>query len=244
MANFLLVHGAWHGAWCWRDVLHGLIKAGHRAHAVTLTGVGERAHLLTRDITLQMHISDVQAALEAEELAPVILVVHSYGGMLGTAVANLQPERIRHIVYVDAVLPASGESWSSTHVPATRDARIAAGEASPTRSMPPSDASVFGLTGEAAAWVQRRQTPHPAQPYGATLSFDEARVGTLPRTFISCTQPALATIDISRQRAVDPKFWGGHWLPRSQVVNLATGHDPMISEPAALTTILLGIAAG
>ncbi len=243
MAHFLLVHGAWHGAWCWRDVLPGLIKAGHRAHAVTLTGLGERAHLLTPDITLQTHISDVQAALVAEELAPVILVVHSYGGMLGTAVANLQPESIRHIVYVDAVLPASGEAWSSTHASATRDARIAAGHASPTRSMPPPDASVFGLTGDAAAWVQRRQTPHPAEPYSATVPFDEARVGALPRTFISCTQPALATIDISRKRAVDPQFWGGHWLPRSQVVNLATGHDPMISEPAALTTILLGIAA-
>lgn len=243
MAHVLLVHGAWHGAWCWRDVLPALIQAGHRAHAVTLTGLGDRAHQLSSSITLQTHITDVQAALDTEELAPVILVVHSYAGMLGTAIADRQPERIRHIVYVDAMLPASGESWSSTHAPATRGARIAAANASPTRSMPAPDPSAYGLEGDAAAWVRRRLTPQPAEPYEATLHFDAARVGSVPRTFVSCTQPAATNIDPSRLRAVDPNFWGGHWLPKSQVVNLATGHDAMISAPGALTTILLGIAA-
>ena len=93
MANYLLVHGAWHGAWCWQRVLPGLIRAGHRAHAVTLTGVGERAHLLSPTIDLETHIQDVMAAMDAEELDDVVLVVHSYAGMLGTAVADRRPER-------------------------------------------------------------------------------------------------------------------------------------------------------
>ena len=115
MANFVLVHGAWHGAWCWRRVLDLLQAGGHRAHAVTLTGVGDRAHLLSPLITLETHIADVINAIEAEELQDVVLAVHSYAGMLGTAVADRMPQRLRHLVYVDAVVPRPGESWSSTH---------------------------------------------------------------------------------------------------------------------------------
>ena len=88
MANYLLVHGAWGGAWYWRDTLSHLTRAGHRAHAVTLTGCGERAHLLTPAIDLETHIADVLGALDAEEMQGCILVVHSYAGMLGTAVAD------------------------------------------------------------------------------------------------------------------------------------------------------------
>ena len=121
MANFLLVHGAWHGGWCWRDVVPPLTRAGHRVHAVTLTGVGERMHLMTPAITLETHITDVANAIEMEELDQIVLVVHSYGGMIGTAIADRMPERLRHLVYVDAVVPKPGESWSSTHAGATRE---------------------------------------------------------------------------------------------------------------------------
>jgi pimeloyl-ACP methyl ester carboxylesterase len=121
MANFILVHGAWHGAWCWRHVSEALVRAGHRAHAVTLTGVGERAHLLSSSITLETHISDVINAIEMEEMVDVVLAVHSYAGMLGTAVADRMPERLKHLVYVDAVVPRPGESWSSTHASTTRE---------------------------------------------------------------------------------------------------------------------------
>jgi len=114
MANFVLVHGAWHGAWCWRHVTEALIRAGHRAHAVTLTGLGDRAHLMSASITLETHIADVIGAIEAEEMADVVLAVHSYAGMLGTAVADRLTQRLSHLVYVDAVVPKPGESWSST----------------------------------------------------------------------------------------------------------------------------------
>ena len=242
MANFLLVHGAWHGAWCWRRVSEALVRAGHRAHAVTLTGVGERAHLLTPSIDLETHIADVVAALEAEELDEVVLAVHSYAGMLGTAVADRLSGRLRHLVYVDAVVPKPGESWSSTHASATRSARLAAAAASPDRSFPPPDPAVFGLAEADHAWVQRRQTPHPGGTYEAPLSFDPQRVARVPRTFVNCVRPPLATIDAIRTRVSDPRFWDGAWLPGSRVATLETGHDPMISAPEALTQLLLDCA--
>ncbi|HUR88077.1 MAG TPA: alpha/beta fold hydrolase [Ramlibacter sp.] len=238
MANFVLVHGAWHGAWCWRGVVPLLTRAGHRAHAVTLTGVGERAHLMSPAITLETFISDVTQAIHVEEMDRVVLVVHSFAGMIGTAIADRMPQRLAHLVYVDAVVPQPGESWSSTHVPATREARIAASEASRDYSFPPPDPSAYGLAGAEYEWVKRRQVPHPGHTYTAPLQFDAARVASIERTFVDCTRPPLATIDVSRRRVRDPAFWGAPW----RVVELATGHDPMVSAPADLAPILLGCA--
>lgn len=243
MANYLLVHGAWGGAWYWRPAQQALIRAGHNAHAVTLTGLGERAHLLSPAITLGTHISDVRMALATEELADCILVVHSYAGMLGTAVADREPPgSLRHLAYIDAMVPLPGESWSSTHDRVTREARMAAAAATPDHSFPPPDPAVFGLAGAELAWVQRRQTPHPGHTYTEPLEFDPARVARVPRTFVDCSQPALPTIDITRQRVRDPGFWGGRWQPGARIVELATGHDPMLSAPQATLELLLALA--
>ncbi len=243
MANFVLVHGAWHGGWCWQRDTAALQQQGHHAHAVTLTGLGERAHLLAPGITLDTHINDVIGLIEAEELSDVVLAVHSYAGMIGTAVADRLGRRLKHLVYVDAVVPKPGESWSSTQSSATQQQRMAAARASPSFSFPPPDPEVFGLHDADHAWVKRRQTPHPGNTYQAPLDFDVQRVAAVPRTFINCTEPALATIAPSRLRVKDPKFWDGAWLPNSKFVELRTGHDPMISEPQALTKILLDGAA-
>lgn len=243
MANFVLVHGAWHGGWCWQRVTSLLQQQGHRVHAVTLTGLGERAHLLAPAITLDTHIDDVVSAIEVEELHDVILAVHSYAGMIGTAVADRLGKHLKHLVYVDAVVPKPGESWSSTQSAATQQQRLSAAQASTRFSFPPPDPEVFGLQGEDREWVKRRQTPHPGNTYQAPLDFDMKRVAAVPRTFVNCTQPALATIEPSRLRVKDPKFWDGAWLPNSKVVELKTGHDPMITEPAALAKILVDCAA-
>jgi pimeloyl-ACP methyl ester carboxylesterase len=243
MANFVLIHGAWHGAWCWSRVLPALVRAGHVAHAVTLTGVGERAHLLHPNITLETHIADVMGLIEAEELHDVVLVVHSYAGMIGTAVADRMPTRLKHLVYVDAAIPTPGESWSSRHASATRDARINAAKASPTYSFPAPDPSVFGLADADHAWVKRRMTPHPGEPYTHALNFDVQRVASVPRTFIDCTSPPLATIDSIRQRVRDPQFWDGAWQHGARLVELKTGHSPMVSAPEDLLRILLQSAA-
>ena len=233
----VLVHGAWHGAWCWRRVLPLLRSAGVESHAVTLTGVGERAHLLAPTVDLHTHIQDVIGLIEAEELQRVVLVGHSYAGIVITGVAErLQQERaglLVHLVYLDAALPRPGDSWSSAHTEDTRQARIAASQSSGGLSFPPPDAALFGLIGDDRDWVNRRQTPQPFRLYQQPLQFDAARVDALPRTFIDCTQPALATIAPSRMRVRSEPGWN--------VVEMATGHDPMVSEPAALSQILLDI---
>ncbi len=244
MANFVLVHGAWHGAWCWQRVTQRLGAAGHRVHAVTLTGLGDRAHLLSSLITLETHVADVVNTIEAEELQDVVLAVHSYAGMLGTAVADRMPQRLKHLVYVDAVVPRPGESWSSTHASATREQRLAAAQASPDFSFPAPDPAVFGLAAEDHAWVKRRQTPHPGHTYQAPLQFDPRRVAGVPRTFVDCVNPRLGTIGSIRPRVRDAKFWDGAWMGGGgvRVVELDTGHDPMVSAPQALADLLAGCA--
>lgn len=244
MANFVLVHGAWHGGWCWQRVQQPLVRQGHRVHAVTLTGVGERAHLLSSAITLETHVADVAGVIEAEELHDVVLAVHSYGGMIGTAIADRMGARLRHLVYVDAVVPRPGESWSSTHVRATREARLAGAAASDDYSLAPPDPDNYGLDADDYAWVKRRLTPHPGHTYEAVLDFDPRRVAAVPRTFVNCLRPPLPTIDAIRPRMADPQFWGGAWRAGggAQVVELATGHDPMVSLPAELVQVLLGCA--
>lgn len=244
MAQFVLVHGAWHGAWCWRHVLQALTAAGHRAHAVTLTGLGDRAHLMSSAIALETHIADVLQAIEAEELEEVVLAVHSYAGMIGTALADRRPQRLKHLVYVDAIVPRPGESWSSSHSSAVREARLAAAAVSPDYSFPPPDPVVFGLAGDDLEWVRRRQTPHPGHTYRARLDFDPKRVAAVPRTFVSCVRPPLGTVDAIRLRLQDPRYWDGAWQGGAgiRVVELQTGHDPMITAPDQLTRILLDAA--
>ncbi len=235
----VLVHGAWHGAWCWARVLPLLRAAGAEAHAVTLTGVGERAHLMGPAIDLNTHIQDVVGLIEAEELQRVVLVGHSYGGIVITGAADrLQQERpglLAQLVYLDAVVPEPGESWSSRHTPETRQARIDAAAARGGLSFPPPDARVFGLSGADRDWVNRRQTPQPFAVYQHTLHFDAERVAALPRTFIDCTDPALPTIAASRVRVRSEPGWN--------VLEMGTGHDPMVREPQALAQLLLGIQA-
>jgi len=233
MADFVLVHGAWHGAWCWKRIVPALWSHGHRAFAVTLSGVGERAHIPPAAVTLATHIEDVAAVIEAEELSSAILVGHSYGGIVITGVAQRLKDRLGRLVYLDAVVPHPGESWSSGHAEETRVARRAAIAAN-GGALPAPDPAIFGLAGDDAAWVARRQTPQPGAVYDTPLSFDPARIAALPRTFISCTAPALATIDSSRARARAECGW--------DFVELATGHDPMISMPGPLLQVLLRLA--
>ena len=240
MTQFVLVHGAWHGAWCWARVLPLLRAAGHVVHAVTLTGVGERAHLLSADIRLATHIQDVLGLIACEELDDVVLVGHSYGGIVITGVAaalqGARPGLLRHLVYVDASAPHSGESWSSPHQPDVVAARIAAGRKSGGVSFPPPDAAVFGLAGADRDWVNRRMTPQPFGLYQDPLEFDEVAVASLPRTFIDCIAPAFPNIAPMRLRVRAEPGW--------RVIELATGHDAMVSAPRELAAALLGCAAG
>jgi pimeloyl-ACP methyl ester carboxylesterase len=159
-------------------------------------------------------------------------VGHSYGGIVVTAAADRLAQRIGRLVYLDAVVPRPGESWSSGHPEAVRQSRRAMIAAS--GAIAPAEPTQFGLTGDDAAWVQRRQTPQPGALYDDPLHFDGARVAALPRTFIDCTAPALPTIAQMRQRVRSEPGW--------QVLEIATGHDAMISAPQALLGHLLSLA--
>jgi len=110
MSTYVLVHGAWGGSYGWRKVRPLLIKAGHDVYTPSLTGQGERAHLATPQVNLTTHIKDVHNAIWYEDLTDIILVGHSYGGMVVTGVADQLPERIKHLVYLDAFLPENGQS--------------------------------------------------------------------------------------------------------------------------------------
>jgi pimeloyl-ACP methyl ester carboxylesterase len=238
VTSFVLVHGAWHGAWCWTRVLPALRAAGHTAHAVTLTGVGERAHLLSRDIDAGTHRDDVVNLIACEELSDVALVGHSYGGLVITLAADRlltrHPGVLKQLVYIDAMVPHPGESWSSHHAPELVASRLAQAAAHPQGALPAPDAALYGLTGSDLAWVNRRQTPHPFGMYQQVLSFDGERIASLPRTFIDCTSPAWPSIAPMRQRVRSEPGW--------RVRELATGHDAMVSAPGPLTRMLLEAA--
>lgn len=232
MADFVLVHGAWHGGWCWRRIVPALFVAGHRAFAPTLTGLGERAHLMAPSITLATHVDDVVNLIESEELDQVILVGHSYGGLIITGVADRLPTRVTQLVYVDALVPAPGECWSSGHDLPTRESRRRA--IADLGYLPAPDPAAYGLAGADHAWVARRQTRQPGRLYDEPLVFDAGRIALIPRTFIDCVAPALPTIEATRRRVRTEGGWN--------LIQLNTGHDPMISAPNDLLAAFLQLA--
>ncbi|MFV0372875.1 alpha/beta fold hydrolase [Microbacterium sp.] len=232
----VLVHGAWGGAWVWRRILGPLREAGYEVHAVTLTGDGERAHLRRPDISLQTHIDDVIGLVEAEELDDIILVGHSYGGMVITgAAAQLQearPGALRGLVYVDAMYPRPGEGWGVAHPPEIAEARLAAAAEHDNALPPPDPTEGFALSAEDAAWLCRRHVLHPFGMYRVPLDYDGALVRSLPRLFVDCTDPAYPTIDSIRRLVRDEPGW--------QIAEIATGHFPMVTEPDRLVRALRG----
>ena len=110
MTTFILLHGAWGGGWQWRDVAVHLRNAGHTVFTPTLTGLGERSHLIQREVDLDTHIRDIERVITYEMLEDFALVAHSYGGMVATAIADAMPERLRALIYIDAALPRDGEA--------------------------------------------------------------------------------------------------------------------------------------
>jgi pimeloyl-ACP methyl ester carboxylesterase len=234
MSDVVLVHGAWHGSWCWRRVVPALWAAGHRVLPVTLTGLGERAHQLSTEVTLANHVADVVTAVRAEECRNAVLVGHSAAGLVITAAADQLGDAVGPLVYVDGFVPEPGESWSTLNTPETQAERRAS--IARLGVIPPPPVAAFGLSGDDGAWVERRMTPNPGAVYDAPVDFDVAAWAVRPRTFVDCTTPALATIDPFRARVRSQPGW--------RVVELATGHDPMISAPEELAAVLLEVAGG
>ena len=163
MATFVLVHGAWHGGWCWKKVTPLLRAAGHEVYTPTLTGLGERAHLLTREVDLDTHIRDIINVLEYEELRDVILVGHSYAGMVIAGVADRVPARLAHLVYLDAFVPRDGQASLSLSPPELeahlRAQALAEGDG---WRVPAPPAAWYGVTRRGRSRLGRGQDRPPA----------------------------------------------------------------------------------
>lgn len=236
----VLVHGAWGGAWIWRRVLAPLRDAGLDVHAATLTGLGDRARLRHPGITLQTHIDDVVALVEAEEITDVILVGHSYGGMVITGAAaaleSAGTARVTGLVYVDAMVPLPGEGWGGGHSDEIVASRKAAAAAHDNALPPPDPSEGFALSATDAEWLRRRHVPHPFGMYQEPLNYDAELLQHVARLFIDCTEPAYPTIAPMRQRVRETPGWG--------VTEIRTGHFPMITEPEQLASELVNFATG
>lgn len=229
--TFVLVHGASHGGWCWSRVARLLRAAGHDVFTPTLTGFGERAHLLTPDVGPATLVQDVVGVLEAEELRDVVLVGHSFGALVALGVAQRVPALLRRIVLLDGVVVEPGEPGFAVFTPDAVAARIAAAEPSGGLSYPASPAAVFGVGEPAdAAWVDRRLTPQPLRVY--TEPFDiRAPLGNgVPVSYLSCVDPPYMPI-AAAHRIVRREGW--EWR------ELATGHDAMITAPELTAAELL-----
>jgi pimeloyl-ACP methyl ester carboxylesterase len=230
--TFVLVHGACHGGWCWSRVARRLRAAGHDVFTPTLTGFGERAHLLTHDVGPATLVQDVVAVLENEELSGVVLVGHSFGALVALGVADRVPARLRRIVLIDGVVVEPGQP-AFAGLPADAVAtRIAAAQVSSGGlSYPPPPAAVFGLRDAGdIAWVGRRLTPHPLRTYTEPFGLCSPLGNGLPVTYVCCTDPEYPAV-ASAHAIVRREGW--EWR------ELATGHDAMISDPDATVAELL-----
>jgi pimeloyl-ACP methyl ester carboxylesterase len=233
--TFVLVHGAWHGGWCWRRVADRLRAAGHTVFTPTCTGLGDKAHLLSQDITLDTFTNDIAGVIEAEELNDVILVGHSFGGNPISGVAEKMPNRIKHLVYLDSLMVEPGKSpFDSLPANVVAARRKASQETSGGLSLPAPPPSAFGVPdGPDADWVKRRLTPHPISTYESKLNIKGPVGNNLPRTYIHCTNPSYAALQASRDWMKQQQGW--RWM------EIATGHDAMVMAPDELAKMLAGI---
>jgi pimeloyl-ACP methyl ester carboxylesterase len=233
MATFVLVHGTGHGGWCWRSVVPLLRAAGHEVYTPTLTGVGERAHLLAPTVDLSTHIADVANLLYYEDLSEVALVGHSYAGMVVTGVAGAAPERLSRLIYLDAYIPSAGESWYDLQPPGWADSLRA--ELAGSWQRPPGDPVALGVTDPAlVGWMQARLTPHPLATYEQRLPEGSPMAAGIPGAYIHCTQGPGA-----------PRFAGFAALAEERgwpVRYLATGHDAMLSAPEQVARLITELA--
>ena len=228
MSTFVFVPGAWLGGWCWRYVAADLRAAGHTVINVTLTGLGERAHLLSREIDLETHISDVVHLFHYRDQTGATLVGHSYGGTVITAVADRIPDRIRRLIYLDASVPRDGESNDDVIGPAMAvQLRTSAELGGDGWRVPPAPYVVERLSDHPLLpWVKARLTPHPLRPFGDPVKIGSRATG-LPRAFIQTTRSDLYNGLMARARDAG-------WYCRE----IGGGHYAMFTQPHAVASAL------
>ena len=237
MATFLLIHGAWHGGWCWEELTPELEARGHAAHATDLPGHGDDP-ADPADVTMDDYVARVTARLR-DLPEPAILLGHSMGGMPISAAAEAEPERIRALVYLCAFLPRDGESLASIEHRNPRPTvppHIVADEAGGTLSIAPEHhrALFYGDVDEAVVErAQARLRLQPTTPFVARLSLGEAFAG-LPKHYVECTRDGAISIELQRDMIAA--------APGVTVHTMDSDHSPFLSHPAALAAILDRIA--
>lgn len=233
MATFVVAHGAWSSGWAWKKMRPLLRAAGHEIFTPSYTGLGERGHLATPDVNLSTHIKDITNVLFYEDLHDVILIGHSYGGMVATGAADRASERIKKVVYLDAFVPRDGQSIQDlvnrAEVPAPGADEPPDGWLVPPNPPPP-DTSLADL-----AWVTPRRIPQPRKTMEEKIKLTGA-VEKLPRVYIYCLQ--VRPGDVFGQFAARARSEAG-WVYEE----IDATHNPHITAPDALLAILLRAAA-
>jgi len=233
--TYVLVHGAFHGGWCWSGVADILRSKGNRVFTPTFTGGGERAHLMNEQIDLNTFITDVKAVIENEELNNIILVGHSFGGAVISGVIDQMPGRIAGAIYLDAPMGMNGRSVFDGAPADVRKARTdAAITVKGTKAIAPPSSKAFGLSDSAQiAWVDRRMTPMPFKSYETPLVLKGKVGGDIPKQFIHAVNPVLPNIVPSAKYARE-NGWG--------YIEIQTGHDAMVSMPKETAALILSFA--
>ena len=232
---FVLLHGAFHGGWCWPRIAEPLRAAGHRVFTPTLTGLGERSHLMTTDITLDVMVNDLVNVFEFEELTDVVLVAHSFAGVVATGAVSRLRHRIRHLVLLDSLLVLqSGQSPFDALLPAVAAERRKLAQATSSGlSIPVPLPAAFGVTDPLdAAWLTAKCTPHPLSAYESPLHFEGAPCAGLPVSYVAVTPHYGATV-AAREHAKSRADWC--------YIEIEAGHDAMITSPQRVLDLLFSL---
>ncbi len=228
MATFVLVHGAWHGGWCWSRVSPKLLALGHNVFTPTLTGFGERSHLLSPEIGLETNIVDIENVIRWEDLSEVILVAASYAGMVTTCVADRMPERIAALIYQNAFIASDGVSQNDL-LPEWRKVMIEE-NIEDAWCMPPPDPKLFGDEDcNDQKWIRSKMTPTAAKTFRDKAHLTGAHSAITNRTYIRATGYPNETFDRYLNEAKSDPNW------RAEVLN--TSHDAMITLPSDIVRI-------
>jgi pimeloyl-ACP methyl ester carboxylesterase len=233
MATFVVAHGAWSAGFAWKKMRPLLRAAGHELFTPSYTGLGERTHLAAPDVSLETHILDIVNVLFYEDLTDVMLIGHSYGGMVATGVADRVSERIRKVIYLDAFVPKDGQSLQDL---------IRRPDGTSPGGPPPSDGwlvpprpSSPDTSSEDLEWLTPRRMPQPRKTFEEPVRLTGA-IDRLPRAYIYCLQPSEG--DGFRPFAERAKREDG-W----EYEEINATHSPHVTDPYALLEILLRLAA-
>jgi pimeloyl-ACP methyl ester carboxylesterase len=232
MTTYVLVHGAWGGGWKFARVAQALRALGHTVFTPTLTGQGERAHLSSATINLTTHVTDILNVIRCEDLSDIVLLGHSYGGMVITAVADAIPDKVAALVYLDAFIPDDGQSLFDLNIPQNTQMFIDRAGALGGLFVPPPPASFFGVNEKDAARVDALAAPHPIATMMEKIRLSGAYRAVKKRVYVHGTRlPRESPFKPFYERARS-EGWEAHALP--------CGHDVMLDLPDQLTEILDG----